>query len=88
MSALGNGSQISEFKAGSALPVTLPSGTHGGNTQANMHSKLVGGKKRKSTKKSSTKKSSTKKSSTKKSSTKKSISSKIKSVGKMMKFWK
>ena len=82
MSALGNGSQFSEFKSDSALPNMLPSGTHGGTTQVNMQSKLIGGKKRKSAKRKTAKKS------IKRKTAKKGISSKLKSMGKMMKLWK
>ena len=76
MSALGNGSQFSEFKSGSALPSALPSATNSGPLQVNMQSKSIGGKK------------SAKRKSAKRKSGKKSISNKIKSIGKKMIFWK
>jgi hypothetical protein len=87
MSALGNGSRFSEFESGSVLSKTLPSATNGGSTQVNMQSKMIGGKK-KSAKRKSTKGKSTKRKTAKGKSSKKSISNKLKSMGKMMKFWK
>lgn len=46
MSALGNGSQFSQFKTDAALPATLPTSTDSGPVQINMQSKSVGGKSR------------------------------------------
>lgn len=94
MSALGNGSQFSEFKNAGALPTTLPNATNSGEVQANMQSKVVGGKKTKSAKKTAKKTKSAKKTKTnkrksaKRASSKKSISSKLKSMGKKIMFWK